>query len=397
MLKAFDQTSDINGQQLYRLSHLYSLPTFTKKASSQEIYGDDTLDNHQYADPIHRQFPCHSAAATYISTLFFLDKKAEFEDDQIEYINSRLDDFAWLHGISKSVADLREKLAISGSVQDVVNDDDYALVLTSTESPSGKDEKHYPLRNALEVKKAAEFLKEHCDSFPLSYRQKIASKILDKANQFGAGLGDLDNFLYKQAGYGAAPSQEVATLLFNRAKLLKKAGKIEYAIEMGKLAKTVISQPESIHDSEHLNKLACLVDEVDRDSGLIRMIELPKPEDVFFNITEKTASQLRSEHFATTSGNIYKIKDMDTLKLADVRSLMGEDFADAISTGQFFISAEKVAEIAPTLPRGDATLFDKLLTSVGIKPVAKEAAHIDDSLTNEDLVLLAAQHKSINY
>jgi hypothetical protein len=396
MIQALDQTGDINGQQLYRLSRLYTLPDFVKKASSDAVYGDDQLENHQFADPTRRQFPCHTAASTYISTLFFMDKKAELDPERATYIEARLDDFGFLHGIGTRLNELKEKLA-SDRPRDNVDelpDDAFALILEPTESRSGARERHYPMRNALELKKCAEYLKEYRDEFPYKYRQKMASSILDLAQKYGAGLGDLDLFLEKTAGRGAAASYEVGKLLFDRARLLKRAGKVDYAIKMAELAKTVAGRPESIQDQDQLVKLACLVDDADRETGLNRLIEdLPHAEEVFFNITEKVASQMRSEHFATTSGNIYKLVDVDRLKLAEVRDLMGTEFAEAISTGGLFVSPEKVAEIVPTLPRGDAELFDRLMTTCGIHPMAKEAAHEKGGFDDADLKVLAKMHR----
>src|SRR5262249_49717755 len=162
---------------------------------------------------------------------------------------------------------------------------------------------------------------------PFRYRHEIAKKVLEKAGRFGAGLGDLDDFMQKQAGAGASATHEVASLLFDRARLLKLAGKVDYAVEMGKMARAVAADPAAIHDNARLVKRACLVDDTDRVTGLSRQLDdLTQPEDVFFTITQKTASKLREEHFTTTSGNIYKLTDLDVLKLADVRDMMGDDF-----------------------------------------------------------------------
>jgi hypothetical protein len=398
MIQPLDQTGDINGQQLYRLSRLYTLPDFVKKASSDAIYGDDGLENHQFADSTCRQFPCHTAASTYISTLFFLDKQAAMAPERAEFVASRLDDFAFAHGIIDRVKQLKEKLATDAPRDNVdeLPDRLFALILESHESRSGATERHYPMRNALELKKCAEYLKEYRDEFPYKYRQKMASSILDLALEYGAGLGDLDDFLEKTAGRGAAASFEVGTLLFDRARLLKRAGKIDFAIKMAELAKTVVGRPASIQDQDQRVKLACLVDDMDRETGLYRLVsDLPRPEDVFFDLTEKVASEMRAKHFATTSGNIYQLADVEGLKLAEVRDLMGTDFAEAISTGGLFVSPTKVAEIVPTLPRGDAELFDRLLSSCGIHPTAKEAAHEKGGFDDTDLVRLAGLHQGV--
>lgn len=396
MTSVIDQTSDTNGQQLYRLSKLYPLPPFVKSASSADICGYDELENHQYADPVSRRFPCHTASATYISTLFFMDKRAQLEDGMADLIEARLDDFAFMHGINERIDEIKTKVAESQKPVQLA-DDDYAIVISDAESPTGKKEKHYPLRNALEVKKAAELLHEHVDTIPYKYRQRMATKILERADSFGAGLGDLDEFLHKQAGHGACSGLDAAELLKTRATLLRAAKQTEYATRMDKLAQAFNDKPVLAHDTDTLVKLAAIIDQVDKEAHLAAYVsDLTRPEDVFFNITEKAASTLRNEHVATASGNIYKICDMDNLKLADVKQLLGEEFADAISTNGLYVTPEKMAAVLPTLQRDDADLVDSLLAAAGIHPVAKEAAHDAVILKLEDYRELAKLRKVVS-
>ncbi len=393
MATLLDQTGDLNGQQLYKFSKLYTLPEFVKQAASDDIYGESEMDLQQYADPSKKQFPCHTAAATVVSTLFFMDKKAEFSKSRANLIEARLQKFATYHGVTSVIKNLKTKLA-SDDADPNLPDSCFALVLSPNESGSGKLERYYPLRNGLEVKEAANYLHKQSSTIPFKYRHIIADRILTKAAEYGADVGDLDDYLHKQAGQGAAASYDVANLLFERARLLKIAGKLDYAMEVGKIAKTVAGDASTIFDNARLVKLASMIDDIDRETGLNKTIEdLVKPEDVFFNITTKAASALRDDHLSMTTGNIYKLADIDKLKLSDVRDMMGEEFADTISSGGLFVCPEKLAEIVPTLPRNDADLFDKLLGSVGIKPVIKEASHYAEHLDAETLVELAKQRK----
>src|SRR5260221_14096045 len=151
MTKLLDQTGDINGQQLYRLTKLYPLPPFVKEASSKDVYGNDELETHQFADPAHRQFPCHTAAATYISTLFFMNKKAEMDEDMSQIVEDRLDQFAFIYGMDERLRKLRQKLASDMAPKEEVDDESFALILDVPGSTT--KERHYPLRNAIEVKK----------------------------------------------------------------------------------------------------------------------------------------------------------------------------------------------------------------------------------------------------
>jgi len=384
-----DQTGDINGQELYRISRTYALPPFVKEASSNDVVGAEQMEQHLYASPRGKYYPCHTAAATYVSTLFFLDKRANWDAYSAKAIEKRLDDFAEYHGISERMHQLKQAFTKSGQAPEVtLTDDDYALVLDG--------ERHYPLRNGQEVKAAAVWLQKYHKELPFTLRQPMAERMLQKAAQFGAGLGDgLDDFLEKQAGHGACDSPSVARFLFERSVLYKQAGYLDYAIKVAEMAKTVAKISAS-HDSDALVKLAGLIDQCDRETHIEgKFPALTPPEDVFFIITEKAASAMLAQHVHTMSGNIYKRADFNSASLDGIRDVMGEDFAEAISAGGLYVSEEKLAEVLPTLPRGDAELFDQLLQSMGIFPVAKEAATKSGGFNNEELLVLAGAHKPL--
>lgn len=366
---------------MHRLLQQYPLPPFCKQASSEEIMGTGAA----YAYPPSKLYPCDTAAATWLSAVFFLDKRASFKPHQAAYIESQLDKYAKYHGIGERISVLKTRFKEAAEAQNESNlsDDDFALLMDG--------ERHYPLRNAKEVKVAAEFMQKTARIIPLSYRQKMAGRILAKADQYGAALGgDLDNFLQKQAGQGHCSAQAAAEFLFERARLLKIAGCLDAAIEMGKMAKAALLSKEAIHDCEHRRTLAAIVDRMDREQGLHeKFAELRLPEDVLFELTEKKASDLRNSHVATSTGNYYKRDDLAQLKLADIADFMGDEFATAISDGNLFVSGEKLAAIVPTLPLADVKLFDRMVSSLGVQPVAKEAAHQREGFSTAELVALA--------
>lgn len=381
MATVLDQSQDLDGRELYRLTRNHALPPFCKQASAVEAGAQDAQN---FAYPPRRLYPCDTPAATYISTLFFLDKQAEFKPDIRAYIDGQLDRFARFHGIAERITLLKQATVSNRAKSEAdLTDDDFALILDGN--------RHYPLRNGHEVKRAAAFLKDNREIIPYTYRQKMACKILEKADRLGASLGsELDDYLEKQAGRGACSAKHAAAFLFERARLLKWAGKLDAAIQMGRLAKAALDSKESIHDEMGRVKLAGLVDRIDRESGLLgQFADLTPPEEVLFAITEKAASALRDEYVNTLTGNVYKRADLGQLKLDDIRDFMGNQFADAVADGGLFVSPEKIAAIVPTLPLADSRLFDRMLGSLGIGIAAKEAAHVGEGLSTEDLVALA--------
>jgi hypothetical protein len=99
-----------------------------------------------------------------------------------------------------------------------------------------------------------------------------------------------------------------------------------------------------------------------------------------------------SENVETTTGNVYALEDIEKLAVEDIRSWMGDDFADAVSTGGVYTDRDKLAAIVPTLDRGMAATFDRLMQEKRAYPIVTKAAAA--SLMPEDrLYDLAAEFK----
>lgn len=387
-MSVLDQTQDLNGVELYRLSRVHKLPEFVKQASSDDIVGPEGgLEQHCFAHPRGQMYPGHTAAATYISTLFFLDKRAEWDPYAAQVIEASLDKFAAYHGIGERIERLKHDFAANaaGGKAQKLEPDDYALVLGG--------EGHYPLRNVEEVKAAAVWMRQYRNEMPYDMRQLMATRILEKAAKYGARLDDLDDFLEKQAGHGTCAAQHVAEFLFTRARLYKGAGHVDLAMQFAEMAKGSLLNKAQMHEVETLQKLACVVDQADRQTNMRAVIvDLVPPEDVFFDITAKAASALRTEHLTTTSGNIYRLNDLNAADLESLRSQFGDDFVEAVSAGGLYADPQKMAQVVPTLPLGDAEAFDRLLANMGIRPVAKEAASERGGFDTAELQELAAAH-----
>ena len=251
-----DQTLDLNGQEQYRLCQLFEAPGFVKEATVEQIAGTDGLMQHLFADQRRRLFPLHSKAATWLSSAFFFDKQAALPRTDVEKIENRLRDAASFWGIEVQVNALKEKAAELRS-DDLAKlpDEDFAWV-------EGR-ERHLPLRNALEVKAAAEYLHKWRDEFAFADRQQIARKVLQKAARHGAALGEHDEFLERVAGFGGCSAAEAAKLVSDRAKLAR-AKDPDLAGELEKMAAMILKDPQKARSPHRLAKVAETIDQLDR-------------------------------------------------------------------------------------------------------------------------------------
>jgi len=383
-----DQTQDISGREAHRLTALFPAPDFVKAASQERLLGGENLQRHLYADPLNKLYPCHSAPATWMSALFFGDKRASFKSDNAAQIEERIDAAASYFGITGLVKELRGKVA-SSTKTDLASlpDSEFAIVWADE---AGNKDRHWPLRNATEVKFAAAHFKAHRDQFTFEDRHTIATKILEKAAEYGADTSEAEDTLELAAGQGACAAKVASDMLRNRAALVMRHSP-ESAGSMLKLAEVVDRNPEQARTHETRLKLASAVDEFDRANHLDRLYDaggLPRAEEVLFAITEKVAADFMKAHVETTTGNVYNLEDLEKLAEDDVRAWLGDEFADAVTAGGVYLDRDKLAAIVPTLDRGMASTLDRLAAEKGLEPAVKSAA-ADSLLPLERLYELA--------
>jgi len=387
-----DHTRDISGRETHRLTSLYQAPDFVKAASHERLHGNpEQLQRHMYADPVRKLYPCHSAPATWMSALYFADKRANFNSQDATAIETRIDAAANYFGIKGLVDQLREKVSASaGNDLAQLPDDDFAIVWADE---VGNKERHWPLRNATEVKYASAHFAKYRDDFTFEDRYKIANKILDKALAYGADVSPAEGSLDLAAGRGACAAKVAAAMLRGRAELTRRSH-AELSAEMTKLAELVEGNPDDARTEETRLKLASVVDNFDRATNLCRLYGeggLDRPEEVLFAITEKVANDFMKAHVETTTGNVYDLTDLEKVAVDDYRAWLGDDFADAVTAGGVYMDRDKLAAIVPTLDRGMAGTLDRLMAAQGFNASVKSAATTSSLLPLDRLYELASE------
>lgn len=390
-MNVMDHTQDISGRETHRLLSLYPAPDFVKTASHERLHGEpETMARHMYADPHKKLYPCHTAPATWMSALWFAEKQASFNVKEAAAIEEKIRSSATYFGIGGLVDELMRKVA--DDAHNAINklpDSDFAIVWRADD---GTVERHWPLRNATEVKFAAAHFKKYRDEFVFSDRNKIASKILEKAAEYAADISAADGTLDTAAGRGLCATKVAADLLRQRALLGRKTHS-ELSGELEKLASLIEKNPAETQTSECRLKLAGVIDQYDRETKLFRLYDnggLLRAEDVLFAINEKVANDFMKEHVETVTGNVYALSDLEKLAVEEIRSWLGDELADAVSAGGVYTDRDKLAAIVPTLDRGMAATLDRLMLEKGAEAVVRgpEQAGL---LPAERLYELAAQ------
>jgi hypothetical protein len=390
MSTIIDQVSDRNGQELYRILQTYPVPDFVKNASHEDVCGRD-LSPHQFADFTFRRFPTHTAAATIISAIFAHEKQADVRESVLERLDSAVD--FWK--VRDCVNALRTAITKAATYsEDDLSDADYAIVF---KTPTGK-ERHCPMRNPVEVQKAASWLLAHRDEFDYVQRNDFATKVMQKAARFGADISQQRYELEKIAGLGRCAGSTAAKFIRQR---IKAAGHTHrpnaLQQEMEKLAQLCERDTTAVCNYTTLTKVAAFIDQYDRAHGIVREYgkAFERPEDVLFAVTEKIAAELDNELIGNTlTGNYYKKADLARIRVDDFADGLGQDFATEVSTANAWVDTEKLAAIVPTLPMGDAEQFDQIVSAAGISPFATKSASVGFSIDPKQWAQAVASHKA---
>jgi hypothetical protein len=324
-----------------------------------------------------------------MSALFFADKQAQFEPAVAETIQTRIHKAAEYFGISGLVKEIEEKAAAANAVNlNDASDSDFAIVWVNGSNQS--KERHWPLRNAEEVKFAAAHFRQYRDQFVFNDRHQIAVKILEKAAQYSADISAAEGSLEHAAGLGGCAAKVASAMLKDRVRLTQRQYS-DLAGELTKLAEAIDQNPERAREVETRLKLASAVDTFDRSTHLDRLYDaggLPRAEEVLFAVTEKVARDFMSQNIETTTGNVYALDDLEKLAVDDVREWMGDDFVDAVTAGGVYMDRDKLAAVVPTLDRGAAAMFDRLVQEKNAAAVVKQAS-AGSLLSWDKLVALA--------
>lgn len=321
-----------------------------------------------------------------MSALWFAEKQASFDNKTAAAIEEKIRSSATYFGIGGLVDALMRKVA---EETNNLPDSDFAIVWNAE---NGTTERHWPLRNATEVKLAAYHFNKYRDEFVFADRYNIANRILTKAAQYDADLGDAADTLAAASGGGLCATKVAAELLRQRAVLGRKTHS-ELSNELNKLAGLIEANPQETQTHECRVKLAKVIDQYDRETKLFRLYDdggLQRPEEVLFAITEKVAKDFMDAHVETTTGNVYALADLEKLAVDDIRNWLGDEFADAVSAGGVFTDRDKLAAIIPTLDRGMAATLDRLMREKGASAIVRGPEHAA-LLPTERLYEIAAQ------
>lgn len=360
------------------------------------------LPANTFADPKRMLYPCHTKAAAFLANAYFQDNRKFYSTKEAQEIQERLDSFINYWAIAGDIKHYNREMdkVASGGPKVSLTDDDYAIVAEI----DGKPFRRLPINTPMSIKLAGEYLYKNRHKFTYPMRKQAARKILVKIAALserlekgetisGVSDGSLKfepataDYIEKAAGFGASHPRYVAEKIAQRMLMLGHSNP-DYRIKLGELA--VIARDMEATPPAFLQKVASVIDEIDRDSGIAEHYDsgVELPEEMLFHVLEKDAAETLSQFITLQTGNTYPVSLFASLPLEKVSSIMGSEFADAVKDTDrgFGVDPIKVAEIAPTLPRDEASLLEKVIGACNIKQAEldKEARKRSGYVFNDD-------------
>lgn len=200
---------------------------------------------------------------------------------------------------------------------------------------------------------AATSFVENRAAYPLSWRKTAAVKLLTKAARYEANLPEyVDTYLHKAAGYACPTEQSVEDAVIARMNLLIKVAETDLTLALTEMVGAF--HDETVQYDDSIVKTAVdLLDRVDSHYGLSVAYGagLALPEEMCVRTLPalaKTAAELTNDVVHMTNGQDLRVSTLSKTALAAVEAkLAGMDAAE-------------LADVLPTLPRGDADLLCRL-------------------------------------
>lgn len=346
----------LNLHRLHRILGPDATPAYVKTAATQP---EPDVPANGWADPIGKQYPCHTKAAAYAS--YVLASEAGADSYLMDEIR-KLAAFWSVPAEDLSAAD--EKIAASKRivVLDEMPDHSFALV----QQYNGQKLRKFASVDAESTVDAALAFHESRHRYPLEWRKAAATRLLERAERYGANLpAYVEESLNKSAGFGYPSQESLDDLLIERVNLLglrepDAQTKLSSAID------EVGSVPALRHDDEVIGGLLGAIDQFDRDLKLAQHYETGRvslPEDCLVLTTTKLAK------YAGCASRIVRLVNGVEIDIAALSTAS----LDAVDAKLAKMSSAKLAEVLPTLPKPEADLLCEVMPSEANLKTAAES------------------------
>ncbi len=341
--------------KLHKLHGVVGCPPYAKTASEQgETKPCPPL---AYGDLDGRLYPCHTKEAAFNSCILAADAGVTAD------VEANLKKLAHFWGISDDVSAAWTKIAelkVKTASPDELGDDEYALV----QEHGGKKIRKFAAFDMESTVSAAEAFYSKRHNYPFAWRKEAATRLLKMSSQHAVILpAYIQTYLLKAACVARPTADSVDEGLVQRMNLAHSR-EDDVMDKVASLLNKVASAPDDF-DSETVGEILALVDEADREVKLAQHYESGRvtlPEEM---LVVPPRVKVAAAPIPLINGRSVE------------HSALTKEALAAVDEGLADLSFDKLAEVLPTLPRPDADLLSRLVTTVktaAVAPKGTEAA-----------------------
>lgn len=336
-------------------------PEFVKRADIASLANLDAVDDRDFADSYKRSYPCHTAAATWLSALTLAKNASDLGLDYAKRIETRIEAAAAHHGILPAVKAIRYDLdpRVKAAYAEYP-DEDFGYVKTAAD---GSVERLVPIANVEQIKKAAAWLVSRRFEIPFVERRSIADRVLDKCASIGFAPKEAET-LERFACRGICSHADLLGAIDARIRRVPA----DVGESLRKMANEVRDTPRFAMHPDSLADLANVLETVDRS-----FVEKPAynsvyedPLEVCFRITLSQTAKVAADSILLTNGVVLDRSKVDRIDPGLLKTAFGDEFVERVTNALERIDPEKFAAEASIMPADDADTLTRLVAPVMI-------------------------------
>lgn len=363
-----DVIQDNSRRHLMKLANIVgtdNLPDYVNDYIVPDTETASALLDSDFADPGKRAFPIESPGSTWISAGYYmLDKKDR--DKEADFTFKAIKRAGDIWGIQKDIENLMLAVdTFNGPTKSAAdNDSNYGWLIKDAEGNVVR--RRYPMFDSEGVVKAAEFFMDNRRQYPRVVRKDIATKIVEKAAEYGVSFEALPDALEREAGLGIPRKTVIMRELNERAQLAKDA---EFSVLLSNVSR-LVGNSEGPDFAASMDKLAETIDAFDQAEDLVKHYgtRISYPADFLFSITQKEAADF-TEKTVTLRKMVFDIEKLaSSVPLSVFVDVLGDGFASRFhkeaseDLSETFADSETLRSAVNLLPKEDkAALEDHLV------------------------------------
>jgi hypothetical protein len=305
-------------------------PVYVKEAANNtDLVPPADASSRCFADRAHRQYPCHTPAATWLSATTLAEKMGSYAGASAE--GRALLKAAALHGILADVDAVLQ--APPQTKQAALADDQFTLVKEGVQ--------YAPLMTPDHVQRAADWLSKNAERLTYAERRGAAERILAAAQTHQAELpeGHQDE-LEKDAGLGTFDHE-----LF-RGTLLRTelAARQAQATALTGLLKEAVALYESNPTDMETRGPDLLFEAwglLRKEGGLPRNFHRDNPAAL---------SRAEAERWRSPWRHVYEKSAIASLRVSDVADVLADEELKQVFPDGLFCSPEGLLKVATAMP-----------------------------------------------